>query len=158
MKVQDSLYFQDFSYVLKVGQSINRWRDAYKKTMHTSGFYFTGQVDLENRINMQVRSPVAGIVSGASDTPLFEVLNILFTTLFGRRLGTVDDGTSLRSNANQPAAADLNPDTVEHFGANTRDITLTRPSIEIDYLSRVRRTIDGVDLEPLINLQIQHLV
>ena len=147
MKVQDSLYYQDFSYVLKVGQSINRWRDAYKKTMHTSGFYFTGQVDLVNRINMQVRSPVAGIVSGSSDTPLFEVLNILFTTLFGRRLGTVDDGTSLRSNANEPADADLNPDTIEHFGTNTRDITLTRPSIEIDYLSRVRRTIDGVEVK-----------
>ena len=46
MKVQDSKYYQDFSYVLKVGQSINDWRDAFKKTMHTAGFYFTGQVDL----------------------------------------------------------------------------------------------------------------
>ena len=25
MKVQDSKYYQDFSYVLKVGQSINDW-------------------------------------------------------------------------------------------------------------------------------------
>ena len=50
MRIQDSLYYQDFSYVIKVGQSISQWRDAFKKTMHTSGFYFTGQVDIESRI------------------------------------------------------------------------------------------------------------
>ena len=65
MKVQDSKYYQDFSYVLKVGKSINDWRDAFKKTMHTAGFYFTGQVDLLNRINARIKSPVAGEISGA---------------------------------------------------------------------------------------------
>ena len=83
MKVQDSLYYQDFSYVLKVGQSINDWRDSFKKTMHTAGFYFTGQVDLQNRLSLKVRAPVAGIVSGEIDTPLFNILNVLFTTVFG---------------------------------------------------------------------------
>ena len=38
MRIQDSLYYQDYSYVIKVGQSIARWRDAFKKTMHTAGF------------------------------------------------------------------------------------------------------------------------
>ena len=65
MKVQDSKYYQDFSYVLKVGQSINDWRDSFKKTMHTAGFYFTGQVDLQSRLSAKVRAPVVGIVSGA---------------------------------------------------------------------------------------------
>ena len=65
MRVQDSLYYQDYSYVIKVGQSIARWRYAFKKTMHTAGFYFTGQVELVNRLSLKVRAPVAGIVSGA---------------------------------------------------------------------------------------------
>ena len=38
MRIQDSLYYQDYSYVIKVGQSIANWRDAFKKTMHTAGF------------------------------------------------------------------------------------------------------------------------
>ena len=143
MKVQDSLYYQDFSYVLKVGQSINDWRDAFKKTMHTAGFYFTGQVDLLNRINMQVKAPVDGIISGASETPIFSILNTLFSTLFGRRLGTVDDGTSQRSNTHLPADVDLDPNTVEHFPANTRDLTLTRLPIELNMTSRKRAIIDG---------------
>ena len=146
MKLQDSLYYQDFSYVLKVGRSINTWRDSFKKTMHTAGFYFTGQVDLENRINLRIKSPVDGIFSGVSESPLFSILNTLFSTLFGRRLGTVDDGTTLRATANIPADVDLNPNTVEHFTANTRDLTLSRPTLEIDYTSRVRRTIDGVNI------------
>ena len=53
MRIQDSLYYQDYSYVIKMSQSIARWRDAFKKTMHT-GFYFTGQVDIESRITVTV--------------------------------------------------------------------------------------------------------
>ena len=58
MRIQDSLYYQDYSYVIKVGQSIARWRDAFKKTMHTAGFYFTGQVDIESRITVTANGPV----------------------------------------------------------------------------------------------------
>ena len=144
MKVQDSKYYQDFSYVLKVGQSINDWRDAFKKTMHTAGFYFTGQVDLQSRLSLKVRAPVVGIVSGAIDTPLFEILNVLFTTVFGRRLGTVDDGTTLRSDNMVEGEMSAGDDYRDPFTSNTRDITLTRPPIEISMISRKRATIDGV--------------
>ena len=147
MKVQDSKYYQDFSYVLKVGQSINDWRNSFKKTMHTAGFYFTGQVDLLSRLNLKIKSPVAGIVSGASDTPLFEVIDILFTTVFGRRLGTEDDGTSLRSDNMSEGLMDAGDDYRDPFTSNTRDLTLTRPNVEIDYTSRVRRTIDGIEIK-----------
>jgi len=144
MKVQDSKYYQDFSYVLKVGQSINDWRDSFKKTMHTAGFYFTGQVDLQSRLSLKIKAPVTGIVSGAIDTPLFEVLNVLFTTVFGRRLGTVDDGTSLRSDNQSEGLMNAGDDYREPFATNTRDVTLTRPPIEISMISRKRATIDGV--------------
>src|SRR5210317_2488274 len=30
MRIQDSLYYQDFSYVIKVGRTINDWRDSFK--------------------------------------------------------------------------------------------------------------------------------
>ena len=51
MRVQDSLYYQDFSYVIKVGQSINAWRDAFKKDYAYSRFYFTGQVNIATQLN-----------------------------------------------------------------------------------------------------------
>ena len=147
MKVQDSKYYQDFSYVLKVGQSINDWRDSFKKTMHTAGFYFTGQVDLQSRLSLKVKAPITGVISGAIDTPLFNVLNVLFTTVFGRRLGTVDDGTSLRSDNMTEGLMDAGDDYREPFTTNTRDVTLTRPAIEISMTSRKRATIDGVEVK-----------
>tara|TARA_R110002074_G_scaffold59808_4_gene145277 strand:+ start:3793 stop:6324 length:2532 start_codon:yes stop_codon:yes gene_type:complete len=147
MKVQDSLYYQDFSYVLKVGQSINDWRDSFKKTMHTAGFYFTGQVELVNRLSLKVRAPVTGVISGAIDTPLFNILNVLFTTVFGRRLGTVDDGTSLRPDNMTEGLMSTGDDYREPFGANQRDVTLTRPPIEISMTSRHRAIIDGVEIK-----------
>ena len=129
MKVQDSLYYQDFSYVLKVGNSINLWRDAFKKTMHTSGFYFTGQVDIENRLNLRVKVAEA-INTGAIGEPLIYLMKLIFETVFGRRIGTVDDGTSLRSNSYQ----EPNPN-------NSRDVMLTRAPISVRLNLRVRRKV-----------------
>ncbi len=134
MKVQDSLYYQDFSYVLKVGNSINLWRDAFKKTMHTSGFYFTGQVDLESRINMQV-SVATGYATGVVGTPLISMMKLIFETVFGRRTGTVDDGSAVSVNPQQP-----NPN-------NSRDVTVTRAPIGVRLNLRIRRLV-GTGVPP----------
>jgi hypothetical protein len=126
MRIQDSRYYQDFSYVLKVGRTINDWRKAFKQTIHSSGYFFQGQLNIELTANVQINSPVAGIISDISDTPIFSILNTLFSTIFGRRLGTESDGTSLRSEALGGVPADLNTSTIEHFSSNTRDVTLFR--------------------------------
>ena len=91
-KIQDSLYYQDYSYVIKVSESINKWRDALKRAVHPSGFYVTGEVNIASRIDAQVRRPVgatlaAGLFSGTSDSPIYMRLNTLFSTIFGRRTG-----------------------------------------------------------------------
>ena len=126
MKIQDSLYYQDFSYVIKVGRSINDWRDSFKKTMHTAGFYFTGQVDITSQVNNQIRS-FTGVNSGLEFDPGIDlVINTLFSTIFGRRLGTVDDGTTLRGTPELGVDPDFTDSTSEHFTANTRDLTLKR--------------------------------
>jgi len=126
MKIQDSLYYQDFSYVIKVGRSINDWRDSFKKTMHTAGFYFTGQVDITSQVNNQIRS-FTGANSGLEFDPGIDlVINTLFSTIFGRRLGTVDDGTTLRGTPELGVDPDFTDSTSEHFTANTRDLTLKR--------------------------------
>ena len=33
-KIQDSDYWQDYSYVIKVGESLKVWKDDFKRTMH----------------------------------------------------------------------------------------------------------------------------
>ena len=137
MRIQDSLYYQDFSYVIKVGRSIADWRDAFKKTMHTAGFYFTGQVDIESRLTVTAAGPVQLATSGGTETPFASIVNTLFLTVFGRRLGTTTDGTSLRANAKTSGSMDVSNDYRDPFASNTRDVTLQQRT-DINYLSRIR--------------------
>ena len=91
-KIQDSLYYQDFSYVIKVASSINKWRDALKRAVHPSGFYVTGEVNIQTILAGGVKQPVGatlsqGLFSGTSDSPIYMRLNTLFNTIFHRRTG-----------------------------------------------------------------------
>ena len=144
MKVQDSLLYQDYSYIIKVGRSINEWRDAYVKTLHSSGFYFQGEIAIQSSINAQIRR-ITGVNSGVEGI-LKTMLTRIYSKLIGRRLGTESDGTSLRANANEVVAADFDTDTVTQFSKTTRDVTLKTQPLVIDYVSRVRRTINNVNV------------
>ena len=57
-KIQDSLYYQDYSYVVRVAESINKWRDSIKRAVHPSGFYVTGEVNIQTRLAGGVKQPV----------------------------------------------------------------------------------------------------
>jgi hypothetical protein len=125
MRIQDSLYYQDFSYVIKVGRIINDWRDSFKKTVHSAGFYFTGQVSIESQVSAQIQS-ITGINSGIDFEQVAITVRTLFSTIFGRRLGTEDDQTTLRSNAElgiNPNEGD-GPTPTTYLPSSTRDLTL----------------------------------
>ena len=102
-KIQDSLYYQDYSYVVRVSESINKWRDAIKRSVHPSGFYVTGEVNIQTQLAGGVKQPVgatlaSGLFSGTSDSPIYMRLNTLFSTIFGRRTGV---GLKFMSNSVQ---------------------------------------------------------
>ena len=140
MKIQDSLYYQDFSYIIKVGESINSWRDSFAKTMHTSGFYFAGEVAIQNRLNLKIKSPVVGEVTGIEETPIFGILTTIFSTNFRRKMGTLTDGTTLRATPQAGYTYGNRP------SSSTRDTTV-RLSYSISALvSRVRRQVAGVNI------------
>ena len=144
MKVQDSLKFQDYSYIIRVGRSINEWRDSYIKTLHSAGFYFQGEITIETSLDAQVRR-VTGINSG-TEAILRSVLTRLYSFLVGRRLGTETDGTSLRSNAKLGVSADFDQSTITQFDKTTRDVTLKTQPLHINYVSRTRRDINNVNI------------
>jgi len=102
-KIQDSLYYQDYSYVVRVSESINKWRDSIKRSVHPSGFYVTGEVNIQTRLAGGVKQPVGatlaqGLFSGTADSPIYMRLNTLFNTIFSRRTGV---GFKFMSNAGQ---------------------------------------------------------
>ena len=139
IRVQDSNFYQDYSYVVKVGQSINEWRDAIKSTVHPAGWNVFGEVEIVGRAKTGV---VAQTVDSYSPE-LASLFSTLFTSVFGRRLGTVDDGTTLRASP----AGDVDSHT--DLTNTTRDTTLTRINNVIVGVARTpRRTGPTLDLLP----------
>ena len=139
VRVQDSYYYQDYSYVIKVGQSINEWRDAIKSTVHPAGWAVFGEVEVVGRANAQV-----SIQTVDSYSPeLASTLRTIFTTVFGRRLGTVDDGTSIK------ATAKVGSDDLTSFPNTNRDTTLTRINNVIVGTARITSKSHGHTLDSL---------
>ena len=143
MRIQDSLYYQDFSYVIKVGRTINDWRDSFKKTMHSAGFYFTGQVNLQTQVSAQIQS-ITGVNTGVDYEGIALIINTLFSTIFGRRLGTTTDGTTLRTNPELGVDPDFSDSTATPLNKNTRDLTLNQ-IITLQVQSKPRITVRGTE-------------
>ncbi len=45
-KIQDSYYYQDYSYVINTPSSIHTWRDDLLSTVHPTGWALFGQIDI----------------------------------------------------------------------------------------------------------------
>ena len=45
-KLQDSFFYQKFSYVIRTGSNVEEWRDVFNKLVHPSGFIFFGEIFL----------------------------------------------------------------------------------------------------------------
>ena len=121
MRIQDSFFYQDYSYVVKVGESINTWRNAIKRTVHPAGWAVFGEVSIVSQVTAGIRTFTAGDLTDPEGTvtpELASLLKTVFTTIFGRRLGTVDDGTTLR------ATPKLGSDAILSNGE--RELTLDR--------------------------------
>lgn len=41
--IQDETYYNDHTYVVRVAESFDRWRDIYKKILHPAGFNLIGE-------------------------------------------------------------------------------------------------------------------
>src|SRR5210317_493140 len=122
MRIQDSLYYQDYSYVIRIGQSINQWRESIRRSVHPAGWNVFGEVSFASQVAARIQNPAAGSVtdSGSPDTftpELASTFTNLFTTIFGRRLGTTTDGTTLRSNPKDGSS--------EPLTSGVREVTLT---------------------------------
>ena len=49
--LHDGLFYQTHSYIIKVGESINKYRAIVKDLVHPSGHIFFGEVAVKNFVN-----------------------------------------------------------------------------------------------------------
>ena len=125
MRVQDSFYYQDYSYVVRIGQSINEWRESVRRSVHPAGWNVFGEVSFASQVSARLQVPTAGqVVDYTGDTETFSpelasTFTNLFTTIFGRRLGTATDGTSVN------ASAKVGLKDLSERQSGKREVTLT---------------------------------
>ncbi len=44
IKLQDSFFYQKFSYVIRTGNNVSRWKDSFNRLVHPAGFIFFGEI------------------------------------------------------------------------------------------------------------------
>lgn len=71
-KLQDSYFYQKFSYVIRTGSNVDAWKDVFNKLVHPSGFIFFGEIFLfilgtNDKAKMPLIQP--GLIS-AEDLPI----------------------------------------------------------------------------------------
>ena len=120
-KIQDSLYYQDYSYIVKVGESITEWRDYLKSAVHPAGFYFAGEVSIRSRLNARMKTGFTRLSGKTEDDEVIEILTVIFGEKLGRKLGTATDGSSIRSNPESSVELDASLGA-----ANSRAVTLNQ--------------------------------
>jgi hypothetical protein len=50
-KIQDSYYYQKFSYVLRTGSNADLWKNSFNRLIHPAGFIFFGEILLTIYLN-----------------------------------------------------------------------------------------------------------
>jgi len=129
IRVQDSYYYQQFSYEVQVGQSVSTYINELRKAVHPSGFAPFGKVSIASQINM-------GVTASGGDTfsPILgSVLTTLFDETFRRthiipdpenRIGNRGDAILINSTAGSSTDAGDNflfeDGTIDQFGQGGR--------------------------------------
>ena len=123
MRIQDSFYYQDFSYVVRVGAAIADWRSQIKKAVHPAGFAMFGEVSITNKVAARLTVPVSGILT---DTPeLASLFEAVLTSVIGMRLGTESDGTTLLGSTEIKGTTNHAHGTLKRGYSTTHQIGLT---------------------------------
>ena len=126
IRVQDSYYYQQFSYEVQVGQSVATYINELRKAVHPSGFAPFGKVSIASFINLGVQSS-----GGDSFSPILgSTLTALFSEKFNRthgiplpesRIGNREDAILINSTAGSSTDAGDNflfeDGTLDQFGA-----------------------------------------
>ena len=75
-KIQDSYFYQKFSYVLRTGRNITDWKDAFIRLIHPAGFNFFGEIFiiielLDRKVAFQPGYQLTGLPFSININPIY---------------------------------------------------------------------------------------
>jgi hypothetical protein len=74
--IQDSYFYQKFSYVLKTGKNIDDWKNAFTRLIHPAGFIFFGEIlifikIIASNLNIQPGRQGSGLPLNINISPVY---------------------------------------------------------------------------------------
>ena len=85
-RIQDSYYYQDFSYEIVVGQSLSTYINELKKAVHPVGFLPFGKVSIATAVSAAVTTTAIGVSAFTGDDTFSPILASVFETLFSQTI------------------------------------------------------------------------
>ena len=82
VRIQDSYYYQDYSYEVQIGQSFATYINELKKSVHPAGFQPFGKVTLATLVSARLQTTAAGVSGYAGATTFSPILASTLATIF----------------------------------------------------------------------------
>ena len=97
IRLQDSYYYQDYSYEVIIGDSLTSYLSELKKAVHPAGFQPFGKVSIATLVSAAVTNTAAGVSDYDGDTTTFSpelasVLETIFDQVLQSRLQVPSSG------------------------------------------------------------------
>ena len=125
IRIQDSYYYQQFSYEVRVGASLSTYINELKKAVHPAGFAPFGKVTIATALSAAIKgaSGVSGYTGRLPEETFSPILSSTLETLF-------DQSFQLRLQANNSAIGNSNDRILYESGhVNTDRLTLNATEV-----------------------------
>ena len=87
-RIQDSYYYQDYSYEVKIGEAFSTYVNELKRAVHPSGFQPFGKVSIASEISVVIKEAGSDLAGFSADfsSILASALETIFDQLIQRRI------------------------------------------------------------------------
>jgi len=101
-KLQDNFYYQDYSYVIKAGVEIDKWKDIVKKIIHPAGLAVFGEIGIIERFDCEVSfyDSKVTIIASEAFTPAAATFESSIVKIYVADSNGITDVPLLDSNGN----------------------------------------------------------
>ncbi len=139
-RLQDSYYYQDYSYEIRVGQSLSTYINDIKKAVHPAGFQLFGKVTLATVVSAAIQPTAAGVSGYVGDERTFSpILGSVLETIFSQVLQSRLQAPSTNTHDGQVAVGSQFDKIVQETGV------LPGENLVLDVTTEFGLVLDGID-------------
>ena len=139
-RLQDSYYYQDYSYEVIVGDSLTSYIDELRRAVHPAGFEPFGKVSIATLVSAAITNTATGVSDYTGDTKTFSpILASVLETIFSQVLQSRLQVPSTVTADGQVAIGSRDDKIVQETGVLPGD------NLILDVSTEFNLVLDGID-------------